>query len=287
MIVRKNEPFKERPVIILIYGPPGVGKTGFANTSNNPILIDCDRGADRASNKVDTIVASRWQDILSDEHEIKNHSTAIIDTAKAMLDDFLMVHVCEKDNKLRWNKLKAYGAIGEEFKIFVNRRRAEQVDIVIVAHSREEKDGDNVNIVPDITGQSKSLLLRIADQVGYMYIENGHRVVNFEPTDRTIGKNVAKLQKTLVPDESDPRYMTAMSNVISKVKTSIAELSKAAVDAEKQLQSEITLDVQSIDNCKDLAELKNVFTSCKHRNNAIVFQAKETKKTQLENGSNK
>lgn len=234
-IIRKTDSFPKRPVIILLYGSPGVGKTSLFNTSENPILVDCDRGADRSIFRQDTIVASNWKDVLSDESEIKNYSTVGIDTAKSVLDDFLMTYVIEQDYKLKTNKLKAYGAIGDEFKLFINRRRNEQIDIVVIAHAKEEKDGDISRFSPDVTGGSKDLLLRIADQVGYVYMQNNKRTINFDPTDRTVGKNVARLPILEVPDETDPKFSTFMASIIDSVKTSIHEAGESQKKAIEEI----------------------------------------------------
>lgn len=258
-LIKKNESFPERPVIIVLYGTPGAGKTSLANTSNNPLLIDCDRGSDRAANRAEaTIIASNWQDVLADETEIKNYNTLCIDTAKAVLDDYLMMWVVDKDYKLKTNKLKAYGAIGDEFKQFVNRRRAENLDIIIIAHAKDEKDGDNTKISPDVTGQSKDLILRIADQVGFLTVENNKRVVNFEPTDKTIGKNVARIPKTEIPDETDPKFKTFMADVIQHVKDSIRRQSQEQIDA----QTEIELFQSELDLCTDSDSLMNISAVC-------------------------
>lgn len=243
-IIKKTDVFPKRPVIIVIYGTPGVGKTSLFNTSKNPILLDCDRGADRSINRQDTIVANSWKEVLQDEGEIKNYSTLGIDTAKATLDDFLMTHVIEQDYKLKTNKLKAYGAIGDEFKLFVNRRRNEGVDIVVIAHAKEDKDGDIIKLSPDVTGQSKDLLLRIADQVGFITMVNNKRTLTFEPTDKTVGKNVAKLPTMEVPDETDPAFPTFMAEIIEKVKESIqrqTEEQKAVLNKIRELSESIAL----------------------------------------------
>ena len=221
-LIKKGEAMPERPIIIVIYGTPGAGKTSLSNTSKNPILLDCDRGADRSVHRKDVLLVKNWNEVLTDEEHIKGHSTLIIDTAKAVLDDFLMNYVIKEDYKLAKNKLKAYGAIGEEFKLFVNRQREKNIDIIILAHSKDEKDGDLVKISPDVTGQSKDLVLRIADQVGFLTIENNKRVINFEPTDKTIGKNVARLDKLEIPDERDPSFVDFMDTVIKNVKESIS-----------------------------------------------------------------
>lgn len=249
-IVKKSESFPKRPVIILLYGSPGVGKTSLFNTSENPILLDCDRGGDRAINRQDTIIAAKWNDVLADESEIKNYSTLGIDTAKSVLDDFLMTYVAEQDYKLKTNKLKAYGAIGDEFKLFINRRRNEQIDIVVIAHAKEEKDGDSTKFSPDVTGGSKDLLLRIADQVGYVYMANNKRTINFDPTDKTVGKNVARLPIMEIPDETDPKFKTFMAEIIESVKDSIQAMSEDQKDA-MALIEKVTGLIEAINTLDD------------------------------------
>lgn len=245
-IIRKTDVFPKRPVIIVIYGTPGVGKTSLFNTSKNPILLDCDRGADRSVNRQDTIVASNWDEVLQDQGEIKNYSTLGIDTAKAVLDDFLMTWVIKNDYKLKTNKLKAYGAIGDEFKLFINARREEGLDIVVITHAKEDKDGDIIKISPDVTGQSKDLLLRIADQVGFLTMVNNKRTLTFEPTDKTIGKNVAKIPTLEIPDENDPAFLTFMADIIEKVKESVQKQSEEQKQVLEKIR-ELTLSIKSME----------------------------------------
>lgn len=249
-IIKKSDVFPERPVIIVIYGTPGVGKTSLFNTSKNPILLDCDRGADRAVNREDTIVASNWKEVLQDQGEIKNYSTLGIDTAKAVLDDFLMTYVVEQDYKLKTNKLKAFGAIGDEFKLFINQRRSEGIDMVIIAHAKEEKDGDSTKFSPDVTGQSKDLLLRIADQVGFMTMVNNKRTITFEPTDRTVGKNVAKLPTMEIPDEKNPAFLYFMDDIIVKTKSAIQQQTEAQRLALEKIK-EIELAIETIETVEN------------------------------------
>lgn len=232
-IIKKNEPIGKRPVIILIYGEPGIGKTSLFNTANTPLLIDFDRGVDRSILRQDTLMVRTWEDVQAEEKAgtFKGYATIGIDTAKSALDDFLMTYVVKSDFKYQKNKLAAYGAIGDEFKIFVNNRRQEDADLVIIAHAKDEKDGDNIKKYPDVTGGSYQLLLRIADQVGYMKTMNNKRVILFEPSDNTIGKNVARLPIVEVPNESEPGFQNFMNDLITRVKDALMTQSEAQREA--------------------------------------------------------
>ena len=242
-IIKKLDSFPKRPVIILIYGTPGVGKTSLVSTSENPILIDTDKGADRSAMKVDTLIASKWEDVIAEKDSFKEYKTCCIDTAKAVLDDYLSIYVCNKDYKLKNNKLKMYGSIGDEFKYFVNERRSEDLDLVFTAHAKEDKDGDIIKVSPDVTGQSKDLLLRIADQVGYITMVNNKRTIVFDPTDKSVGKNVANIPPLEIPDKFSPEFPTFMDSLIKRVKTAIS----AQTEDQKQALEEIAAFRESID----------------------------------------
>lgn len=258
-VIKKEEPIPSRPVVILLYGDPGAKKTSTFNTSKNPLLIDFDRGVDRSINRQDTLVVNSWEDVITEERAgtFKGYGTIGIDTAKAALDDFLMSYVIKNDYKLAKNKLGAYGAIGDEFKLFVNNRRMDNADLVIIAHSKDEKEGDYIRKMPDVTGGSYALLLRIADQVGYVTTQNNKPVIIWEPSDRTIGKNVARLPVTDIPNETDPAWPTFMAGVIQKVKKSIQERTAAQEEAlEKFRQYQ-----NSICECEDPEELTMILVT--------------------------
>lgn len=266
-IIHKDDIAPERPVVIVIYGSPGSGKTSIATTSENPLIIDSDRGYDRAVQRVDTLCANEWTEVINSVSEFKNYKTIICDTAKAMLDDFLSEYVCRMDGRLRTNTLKRFGRMGEEFKTFVATLRSNGSDIVFICHDKETAEGDIIKHSPDCTGQSKDLLLRIADQVGYVSVINGKRHISFEPTDNYIGKNVAQIPGTEIPDATSPEFSTFMADIIRKVKSSIQSKSEAQRKANEML-TRLRANLDMVDSedmaatllqeCKNLPQIMKV-----------------------------
>lgn len=243
MIIKATQSFPARATVTLIYGVPGIGKTSLANTAENPVLVDCDRGADRAILRKDTLVCSKWEDIIAEKETFKEYKTVIIDTAKACLDDFLADYAVRVDDASKKNKLKLFGYVGDAFKSFVAYLRSLDVDLVILAHAAEDKDGDDRIFYPSVTGQSKDLLLRIADQVGFLsYGPDNSRILHFQKNSRIVAKDTAKLGDIIIPDASDPSYATAMANIINATKTRIQERTNAqnaALDAIKSAEEAI------------------------------------------------
>lgn len=256
-IIKKDAIMPERPVIILLYGSPGCGKTSVANTAKNPILIDTDRGADRAAMRVDTLMASKWMDIENEKEAIKTYDTVILDTCKSCLDEYISDFVVAQNYKLKSNTLKRFGEMAEKFKDFVNFLRQNQSDIIFICHDKEQTEGDVVKHSPECTGQSKDLLLRIADQVGYVTMVNGQRTIVFDPTDTTIGKNVAQIPPMAIPSTDSIDFQNCMANIIDKVKKALVDKSEAQKEAQAALD-EARKKVSEAKTLKDANELIGV-----------------------------
>lgn len=276
-IIRKEEQLPLRSIVMVIYGQAGVGKTSLANTAKSPILIDCDKGSDRAVNRTDTLVASTWDDILKDESELANYKTVVIDTAKAVLDDFLSIWAVKQDYRLKTNKLRMFGEIGEQFKSFVNRCRSLDIDIIIISHVKEEKDGDMIKLSPDVTGQSKDLIIRIADQIGYISMVNNQRVISFDPTDNRVGKNTAKIEDVVIPDSTSPEFDNFMDSFSQRVKDAIQRLTKDQQEA-IAVARDIQAKIEAVKNAKEMNSLLGEV------NKLPISQQKAIKNNMIEKG---
>lgn len=236
-ILKKTDVRPERPVIVMLYGVPGCGKTSIATTANNPVIIDTDRGADRAVQVIDTLSAQRWQDILEVAEDLKDYKTIIVDTAKTMLDEFLSVYVCEQNYKLRTNSLKRFGEMASEFSSFVSRLQTFGTDLIFICHDKESQEGDIIKHSPDCTGSSKNYLQQKADQIGYVSSVNGHRTISFQPKDNFVGKDVASIGSVQIPDYGSEEFGTFMADIIGRVKKSIQSKSEAQRKASELVAS--------------------------------------------------
>lgn len=229
-----------RPVVIVLFGEPGSRKTSVANTAKKAMLLDFDRGFDRSINWENVVLIKQWEDVQEfiKSGEFNKWDTIIIDTAKAALDDFAAQYVIRVDPK---NKkaagglaLSGYGAIADEFKIsLLEPLRQSGKDLIIIAHSKDDKDNETTMKIPDVTGQTQSLLIRIADQVGYVGIKNGRSVIEFKPADRHIGKDTAGITEIEIPDASTPEWFGFADRIIQTVKEKIRSKTNQQREAEK------------------------------------------------------
>jgi len=214
-IISGTEPITVEHPVFLVFGQPGIGKSSLGYSADEPLLLDADRGAHRAVNRRDTIQVDSWADIneLTESAEIiAKYQTIVPDTVGRVLD-FLAVQLMEQNPKFDRGggalSLQGYGALKSGFKLWLDRVRALGKDVVLIAHGKEDKDGDSLIVRPDATGGSYGELMKIADFVGYVYMRGKDRVLDFNPTDRWVGKNPAQWKPILLPPAEKATHVMA------------------------------------------------------------------------------
>lgn len=258
-ITTNSEPLPERNLVATLFGQPGVGKTSMAFTSNNPAMMDFDEGTDRAVIRKTTVRFENWIDALefinSDdfiEHEFK---TLIVDTAGSALDDYMTQHIITQDPKLRAASggltLQGYGALKNLFSIFLSTLRSKNVDLIMVAHATEKEDGEVMRMRPKMTGGAYDMLIAKSDLVGYVEMRGESITLDFNPTDRYIGKNCAQIPPIKVPHYETEQYQTFFADILDKTKSKMREETKE--------QGEAVIKVKEfnkmIESAKDVPEL--------------------------------
>lgn len=195
----------------LIYGQPGLGKTTFALSAPNPVLLDFDNGVHRVNpaHQKDTLQITSWQDCLDElaAGTFAPYQTIVIDTAGKMLD-YLGSYIISKNPKMgRANgalTLQGYGERKGEFSGFIKTISTMGKHIIFIAHEKEEKDGDTNYKRPEIGGSSGNDLYKELDLIGYMEAIGKKRTISFLPQEKYYAKNACGLNETIdLPELKD------------------------------------------------------------------------------------
>ncbi len=258
-IVTSTQPLNVENIITLIYGDPGIWKTSLAFTAKKPILFDFDKGAYRASNRRDSVQIEYWHEVARiTPQDLANYETIIIDTAGRALDtitDSLKrdTRNTRKDGQL---SMQGYGKLGGIFTDWLKMLRGMGKDIVLLAHTSEDKDGDNIIKRPDMVGGSKREAYKIADMMAYMTTQHGQdgdiKTLNFIPHPAYLAKDSGQIGNvTVIPVADAPNQL---ADIIQKTKDHINSFSAEAAKAHQDL-SDLRSELMSAENAESINKL--------------------------------
>lgn len=225
-ITKQSDAIDVKNVTVLIYGQPGAGKTSLAFTAESPLLLDFDRGAYRSQYRRDSVQVDAWADVSDmGAADLAPYSTVIVDTVGRLLDA-LAVAIIRETPKLGRNgalTLQGYGELKARYAGWLRTLVSYGKDVILVAHDREEKNGDDMIVRPDIQGSSYGEVFKRADGVAYLYRANRSTILDFSPTDRYVGKNSGGFAPLEVPNFSQqPAFM---AGVLAQIKNALNAMS--------------------------------------------------------------
>lgn len=237
-VIRSTEAMPVAHPAVLVYSSqPGVGRSSLGYMTRKPMLLDFDKGAHRAGNRKDTVQPETWEDVeeMLRGDFLADYETIVMDTVGRFLD-LLTVDIINKNPKHGKDgalALQGWGALKARFKTTRDRLASLGKDLVMVAHGKEEKDGDSIIMRPDIQGASYSEVLKSADFVGYLYIQGKRRILDFSPTDRWIGKNPGGWPPFEIPAYGkDGEFL---SGLIDKARDVLGQISHESAEAAKTI----------------------------------------------------
>ncbi len=236
-ITYSSDAIEVKNCAVVVYGQPGVFKTSLGFTATKPLLVDFDKGAKRALNRGDSVQVTTWADIEGiTKEDCEPYETLVIDTVGRMLDA-LEIDIMAKNPKHAQTDgtltLKGYGSLKKRYQVWIDTVRGWGLDVVLLAHQKEKEINEILVARPDVQGGSYSEVFKSDDQVGYAYTDGGKRMLDFNPSDTHIGKNIINAEVFTVPDFNiDPNFL---AGIISDIKGAMKTISEQGIIVQEEV----------------------------------------------------
>lgn len=255
-ITKATDTIEVKNLTACIYAVPGVGKSTIGFTADKPLLLDFDKGSYRAGNRGDVVQVESWEDVTNiTAADLANYRTLVVDTAGRALDALTATIIAENPKLGRGGALtlQGFGELKARFIAWTKLIRSFGMDVVLLSHSDEQRNGDEVIERLDMQGGSKNEIYKAADVMGRIYMgPGGKRMLNFSPTDTAFGKNPAQLPPLEVPSYvTEPQYL---GSVLARIK---AELNKQS-EAQKVASGKLTDWKAKIDTLATLEDFNGM-----------------------------
>lgn len=222
----------------MIFGQPGICKSSLGYSCKDPLLRDYDKGAHRAANRRDTLLIDSWADVAesNDAHALEGYATVVEDTVGRCLDLITADIAATDPKKAPGGNLtqQGWGVLKNRFRQHVATLRSLGKDVLLIAHDKEDKDGDTRIVRPDIVGGSYSEVMKVADFVGYVYMNGRDRVLDFNPTDRWVGKNPGGWAPFKVPPVA--KAQAFMAELFDRGREALGQISEASAKVAQQVE---------------------------------------------------
>lgn len=268
----------------LIYGQPGIGKSTLALSSPNPVMIDFDGGIKRVEPhlRVPSLQVEDYATVLEflNSSEVKPFDTIVIDTMGKGLE-FMEPYLIKQNPKNATGSgalsLMGYKARKIEFNNLLKLVGRLNKSILFVAHEKEEKNGDEKIIRPDIPGSSGADLIKELDFVGYMEAKGIKRTISFFPTEKYYAKNSLQLDEVIeIPNTKDGNTFIA-EKIVKMTKEKLNKQAELIKEYNSTLQSVETY-LEGVENPNDAIEvLSNMKDIWDAKKRAFVLLKKKGK----------
>ena len=210
-LMARIRPVSEAPIYqnILIYGPPGGGKTKFIGEAKNALMVDCEKGGETLLNHESTLGTDilefrsiKQLELLIDaihKGKFPQYKVLLVDSGTVLLElalrQIIEKEVADPKKDKRTNvlvpELQDYNQSTNQLKYICGLLRDAPIHTVMTAQIREEKDDSNGRFVkrPGFTDKLNTSLLHLFSTIGYLTSdETGARYLQVHPTPGVTAK---------------------------------------------------------------------------------------------------
>lgn len=218
-IVKSSDPQVKPSIVMIVYGNGGVGKTTFSSTAPKPLLVDCENGSKYfglRGIKMDVAQVREWKDLegVFDVAKSGEYETIILDPIGELMEKLKRYMIQKGDKKLVMADgsptIAGWGWLKDTMRSTIKILRDSGLNLLIVAHVTEEKDGEQILKRPMLMTKLSDEVINMVDIVGYMTVTAGEdggdkRIIIVDPTsDKYIAKDrTGQLGKIIPPNFKD------------------------------------------------------------------------------------
>ena len=301
MILKPSDITANPRVRMVLYGPPGHAKSTTGLSAPNVLFIDADMGWKRIPAQFKTaarIEPATYQEVLDDLSNPENLigiETIVIDTGGQLLK-FMKTWAINRSDKNGQRdgslSIKGYGTVGMEFERLVDWIfNTLKKNLVVIFHSKEEKDGETTIHRLDVEGQTKNAVFKTMDLAGFVETRGEKLWVNFSPTERFYAKGTSGVTGSLelpnVMRGAKNDFLTKLFDTVQengRKEAAMASQYDAIMVKVHSLVENVDAPETALAALRSILSMEHVFASATEAQRAILDKTKSIGLTWIKEG---
>lgn len=270
-VIKTNEPLHVESVLGMIYGEPGVGKTTLACSSDKPLLVDFDKGANIPF-RGDTVAVSSWEEVENELMQYvkdNGYKTVIwdtVDTAREYLKEYLIEMDKNNGNKERYNRDPRRLAVGMQDKMLplINKYKRSGINLILLAHVDEKEINEVTQKRPLLSGKMGREIMNKCDYIAHLGWNNKTRVLTFNPSDTAYAKNRGNLEDFAINEFVTGITNNDMAIIIGMIMANMNSFHESHAETANRVGVlQLEIDMLTVDNfndwfLNDMAEIERI-----------------------------